>query len=410
MQKIEIMAPAGSKESMAAAINAGAGSVYFGIEGLNMRARSANNFKLKDLERVVQLCSDAGAKSYLTVNTILYDEDIHFMKVIIGAAKYEGIDAIIASDIAAINYCNKAGIPCHISTQQNISNFEAVKYFAQYADVMVLARELNLEQVKSITERIDEHNITGPSGEKVRIEIFAHGALCMAVSGKCYLSLHEWDKSANRGACLQACRRGYIVTDKDSGEELEIDNEYIMSPKDLKTIHFLDKIIDAGVRVLKIEGRGRPPEYVKRTVECYRDAADAVLDGTYTPEKIEQWNEKLATVFNRGFWNGYYLGQRLGEWTSKYGSHATKKKTYIGDITNYYKKAGVAEISLKAGGLNPGEEVMVIGPTTGCEEFTIAEIRKDGTPVDSAIKGEVVSIAHPVTLRKSDKLYKFENR
>jgi putative protease len=406
--KIEIMAPVGSYESLAAAINAGAGSVYFGIDKLNMRAKSTINFTTDDLKNIVGICNEKGVKSYITLNTIMYDQDLEIAFDIVNESKKSGVSAIIASDISVIDYARSINQEVHISTQLNVSNPSAVKFYSKYADVIVLARELNLDQVKSICEYVEKNNITGPNGELVRIEMFVHGALCMAVSGKCYLSLHEYNKSANRGSCLQTCRRGYTVTDNETGAELEIENEYIMSPKDLKTIHFLDRILDAGVTVLKIEGRGRSPEYVKRTVECYSEAVDSYFEGTFTAEKVENWNSRLAEVYNRGFWDGYYLGQKLGEWSGKYGSNATKHKKYVGDITNYFKKNGIAEITLKAGSINLGDELLIIGPTTGVWEGKAVEIRKELIPVQFADKGDIISIPSETTLRRSDKVYKWE--
>ncbi len=403
--KIEIMAPVGSYEALSSAINSGAGSVYFGIDRLNMRSKSSVNFSFDDLKQISEICHQNNVKSYITLNTVMYDEDYELACEIIRQAKNNGISAVIASDISVIDYAREQNVEVHISTQLNISNAGAVKYYSRYADVIVLARELNLSQVSSISNYIKENDIRGPKGELVRIEMFVHGALCMAVSGKCYLSLHEYNKSANRGSCLQNCRRSYLVIDSETGAELEIDNEYIMSPKDLKTIHFLDKILDAGVSVLKIEGRGRSPEYVKTTVECYHEAVDAYLAGAYTDEKIEYWNTRLSQVYNRGFWDGYYLGQKLGEWSSKYGSHSTKVKTYIGDITNYFKKSSVAEITLKSAGLNVGDEIMIIGPTTGVIETKILEIRKELETVSEAYKGDVISIPSEKVLRRSDKVY-----
>ena len=407
-KNIEIMAPAGSYEALMAAINAGAGSVYFGIENLNMRTGSAHNFTTEDLKKIAQICKENNVQSYLTVNTIVYDEDVILMKKIIQIAKESGVSAIIASDIAAINYANEIGVEVHISTQLNVTNYESVKYFAKFADVIVLARELNLNQVKSITDRIKSDNLCGPNGKQIKIEMFVHGALCMAVSGKCYLSLHEWNKSANRGNCLQTCRRGYTVTDNEDGYELEIDNEYIMSPKDLKTIHFLNKILDAGVEVLKIEGRGRSADYVKRTVECYSEAVAAYFDGTFSEEKIADWDNRLSEVFNRGFWDGYYLGQKLGEWSSKYGSSATTKKIYIGKITNYFKNIQVAELMVHSNDLKIGDKYIVMGSATGVYEGTVDELRigKEGIPTEIAIKGDVVSFKVNDRIRPNDKLYK----
>ena len=405
-QDIEIMAPVGSYESLMAAIQAGAGSIYFGVEHLNMRARSANNFSLDDLKEIVRRCNSAKVKSYLTVNVEIFDEEFSTLTTVLTAARDAGISAVIAADMSVIQHCRELGIEVHISTQLNITNYEAVKFYSQFADVMVLAREMNLGRVCNISQKIVDNDLRGPSGNLVRLEMFVHGALCMAVSGKCYLSLHETHSSANRGSCMQACRRAYVVTDKETGRELEIDNEYIMSPKDLKTIHFLNKILDAGVTILKIEGRARSPEYVKTVVECYHEAVDAYFDGTFNEEKIAVWNEKLATVFNRGFWDGYYLGQRLGEWSSNYGSLATKRKIYTGKVTNYFSNLGVAEIKLETGGLKPGDEIIISGPGTGVIQITVGEIRVDLKPTDEAKKGELCSIIVPVKLRRSDKLYK----
>lgn len=404
--KIEIMAPAGSWEAMMAAIKAGADSVYFGIEQLNMRARSTNNFYLDDLKKIAQTCADNQVKSYLTLNTIIYDHDLNLMRNIVDEAKRAGITAIIASDLAVLNYGRKQKMPVHISTQTNITNIETIEFFADYADVMVMSRELTLQQVSAITREIKRRNIVGPSGELVRIEIFGHGALCMAVSGKCYLSLHTHNASANRGACIQNCRRSYVVTDKEEGYELEIDNEYIMSAKDLCTIDFLDKIIGAGIHVLKIEGRGRSADYVHTTTKCYREAADAIAEGTYTPEKIDAWMKELETVFNRGFWDGYYLGKKLGEWSSVYGSAATTKKIYIGKGVKYFDKIGVAEFMLESHNLNVNDQIIITGPTTGYVETTISELRLNGEPAETSKKGDHVSFVVPEKIRPSDKLYK----
>lgn len=403
---IEIMAPVGSYDSLAAAIQGGADSVYFGIEGLNMRARSSNNFTFDDMKNIANICRENGMKSYLTVNTIIYDNDINLMHQIVDAAKEAQVSAIIASDVSVMMYARSIGVEVHLSTQLNITNTEALKFYGQFADVVVLARELNLDQVSAIYKDIVDQQIKGPNGELIRIEMFAHGALCMAVSGKCYLSLHEKDVSANRGACNQICRRGYIVKDKDSEIELEIDNEYIMSPKDLKTIHFMNKMLDAGVRVFKIEGRARGPEYVRKVVECYKQAAQAYCDGTFTEEKIEQWSEKLATVFNRGFWDGYYLGQRLGEWSSNYGSGATKRKVYIGKGLKFFSNIGVAEFLMETQSLSVGDEILITGPTTGAVSQIVEEIRVDLKPVQTAVKGEKFSIKVAEKVRPSDKLFK----
>ncbi len=401
----EIMAPVGSRESLAAAIQAGADSIYFGIENLNMRARSASTFSIDDLKEIARTCNAHGMKSYLTVNTIIYDQDIPLMRTIVDAAHEAGISAIIAADVAVMTYARSIGQEVHLSTQLNISNTEALRFYAQFADVVVLARELNLEQVAEIHRAIVEEHICGPSGQPVRIEMFCHGALCMAVSGKCYLSLHQMNHSANRGACMQVCRRSYIVRDKETDAELEIDNQYIMSPKDLKTIHFLNKMMDAGVRVFKIEGRARGPEYVRTVVECYKEAIRAYLDDTFTDEKIEDWNRRLATVFNRGFWDGYYLGQRLGEWTHNYGSAATERKIYVGKGVKYFSNLGVAEFLVEAAELNVGDKLLVTGPTTGALFLNADEMRVDLRPVPTVHKGEHFSIKCD-KIRPSDKLYK----
>lgn len=400
------MAPVGSRESLAAAIQAKADSIYFGIENLNMRARSSNTFTIDDLKEIARTCDEHGIKSYLTVNTIIYDEDIPMMKRIVDAAKEAGISAVIAADVAVMSYANSIGQEVHLSTQLNISNGAALKFYSQFADVVVLARELNLDQVSEIYRQINEENICGPRGEKVRIEMFCHGALCMAVSGKCYLSLHELGASANRGECMQVCRRSYIVHDKDSDIELEVDNKYIMSPKDLKTIHFMNKMIDAGVRVFKIEGRARGPEYVRIVTECYKQAIQAYLDGTFCEEKVKEWDERLKTVFNRGFWNGYYLGQRLGEWSSSYGSEATEKKIYVGKGMKYFSNLGVAEFLVEAAELNEGDKLLITGPTTGAVFLTLEEPRVELKPVKTVHKGEHFSIKTECKIRPSDKLYK----
>lgn len=406
---IEIMAPAGSWESLSAAIKAGANSVYFGIENLNMRSRSSNNFTTEDLREIVRICNDAGVKSYLTINTVIYDEDLRLMREIVDVAKESGVSAIIAADVAVMSYAFSQGVEVHLSTQLNIANIEALRFYAQFADVVVLARELNMDQVAEIYRQIVEQHICGPKGELIRIEMFCHGALCMAVSGKCYLSLHDTNHSANRGACMQLCRRSYIVTEKGTDRELEIDNEYIMSPKDLKTIHFLNKMLDSGVRVFKIEGRARAAEYVNTVVSCYGEAIDAYLTDSFTEEKIENWNSRLSRVFNRGFWNGYYLGQRLGEWSSKYGSEATVKKVYIGKCTNYFAKAGVAEFLIETQTLELGDEMLVTGPTTGAYEKTVEELRVDYKNVKIAQKGDLVSIKVDERIRRNDKLFKWKD-
>ena len=406
MQKTEITAPVGTWESLNAAIQAGASSVYFGVGVLNMRARSSVNFTLRDLVKITRICRKHQVKTYLTMNTVIFDHEVKLMKKMIDSARKNGIDAIIASDQAVIHYARQAGMTVHMSTQTNITNLEAVKYWSQYADVMVTARELSLVQVGAITRAIKRQKIKGPSGELVRIEIFAHGALCMAVSGKCYLSLDHYNTSANRGACYQLCRRPYQVKDADTGIELEIDNEYIMSPKDLCTIGFIDKILGAGVTVLKIEGRGRSPEYVKTVVACYREAVDAVASGRYTPELTESLTERLKTVYNRGFWDGYYLGQTMGEWAEQHGSVATMSKVYVGKITNYFTKLKVAEIKMESGELKPGDRVYIQGPTTGSIELELPEIRVELKPAEKTVKGERCSIASDVFLRRADKVYK----
>jgi putative protease len=406
-KEIEIMAPAGSYESLMAAIQGGADSVYFGVEQLNMRAASSNNFTIDDLRNISEICKNNGLKSYLTVNVVVYDHEIDQMHRIIDAAVESGIAAVIASDLSVINYASSAGIEIHLSTQLNISNIEALKFYAQWADVVVLARELNLDQVSHISKGITDQNITGPSGDPLKIEMFAHGALCMAISGKCYLSLHENNKSANRGECYQTCRKSYLATSKESGYELEIDNEYIMSPKDLCTIGFLDKMIAAGVRVLKIEGRARSAEYVKEVCSCYNQAVLAIEDGTFNKEKTDIWRTRLSTVFNRGFWDGYYLGQKMGEWNTNYGSSATKRKVYIGKITNYFTKLNVAEIKLENGNLNKGDTILITGPTTGVIEYDVEEIRVDLKVTEAALKGELCSIKSGDYLRRSDKVYKW---
>ena len=411
----EIMAPVGSRESLAAAIQAGADSIYFGIENLNMRARSANTFSIDDLRDIAATCDEHGVKSYLTVNTIIYDEDIALMRTIVDAAHEAGISAVIAADVAVLDYCNRIGQEVHLSTQLNISNAEALKFYARFADVVVLARELNLKQVAAIYKTIQEEQICGPKGELIRIEMFCHGALCMAVSGKCYLSLHELGASANRGACMQVCRRGYevrrdeeptyLLNDKESAIELEVDNKYVMSPKDLKTIRFMDEMMEAGVRVFKIEGRARGPEYVKTVVECYREAIDSYLDGTLTEEKKDEWDERLRTVFNRGFWNGYYLGQRLGEWTRHYGSNATERKIYAGKGIRYFSNIGVAEFLVEAAELHVGDKLLITGHTTGAMYVTLDEARVNLKPVDTVKKGAHVSFKVPDRIRPNDKLY-----
>lgn len=402
----EIMAPAGSWESLQAAIQAGADSVYFGIERLNMRSRSSSNFTTEDLHRIVERCKEAGIKSYLTINTIIYDEDLELMREIVDNAKEAGVSAIIAADVAVMQYAISQGVEVHLSTQLNISNVEALRFYAQFADVVVLARELNMDQVAEIHRCIVEENIVGRNGELIRIEMFCHGALCMAVSGKCYLSLHELNSSANRGACMQVCRRAYRVHDEDSDIELTVDNKYIMSPKDLKTIHFMNKMMDSGVRVFKIEGRARGAEYVKAVVSCYNEAIEAHLNNEFTDEKVADWDVRLAKVFNRGFWDGYYLGQRLGEWSHNYGSKATHKKVYIGKCTNFFQKIGVAEFLLEAQTLSVGDEILVTGETTGAYEDVIEEVRVDLKPVETVEKGTYFSIKTKDVVRRNDKLFK----
>ena len=410
---LEIMAPAGNFECLHAAIQGGANSVYFGVEKLNMRSHSANNFKMTDLQEICDICRQHGIKSYLTLNIVLYNEALEDMRLTLDAAKKAGITAVIASDMAAIMYARQIGVEVHISTQLSISNAESLKFYAQFADVIVLARELNLHQVKEIKETIDRENICGPSGRLVEIEMFAHGALCMAISGKCYLSLHEYGASANRGSCYQICRRGYEVTDVETGNKLVVDNKYIMSPKDLCTIEFMDKIIDAGVTVFKIEGRARSAEYVKRAASCYRRAADAVCDGTYSPEVAAELKKELSEVFNRGFWDGYYQGARLGQWSEVYGSKATRKKIYCGKVTNWFSKLGVAEILVESSSLKTGDNILIIGPSTGVVEMTVPEIRVDLKETDSAEKGTYCSIPVDTSilescegrLRRSDKVY-----
>ncbi|MBR5892627.1 MAG: U32 family peptidase [Bacteroidaceae bacterium] len=405
-EDFEIMAPVGSRESLMAALQAGANSIYFGIEHLNMRAHSASAFTINDLREIAQICDEHNVKSYLTVNTIIYENDVEMMHRIVDAAKESGISAVIAADVAVLQYCNKTGVEVHLSTQLNISNSEALKFYAQFADVVVLARELNLEQVEEIHRIIVEENICGPKGELIRIEMFCHGALCMAISGKCYLSLHQLGRSANRGECMQVCRRGYIVKDRESDIELEVDNKYIMSPKDLKTIGFMDRMIKAGVRVFKIEGRARGPEYVSTVVSCYKEALDECLNGTFNDESRKKWDERLSTVFNRGFWDGYYLGQKLGEWSNIYGSQATERKVYIGRGVKYFSKLGVGEFYIEAGELNVGDKLLVTGPTTGAMYLDLEEARVDLGAVDVVPKGVYVSFKVPGKVRPADKLYK----
>ncbi len=407
-KQFEIMAPVGSFDSLAAALQAGADAVYFGIEGLNMRSRSSANFTADDMADIVKQCRAHEVKTYLTVNTIIYDNDMELMRTIIDRAYAAGVTAIIASDMAAILYARSIGQEVHISTQVNITNIEAVRFYSQWADVMVLARELNMEQVAEIHRRIVAEDIRGPHGNLIRLEMFCHGALCMAVSGKCYMSLHQMNSSANRGACNQICRRSYTVTDNETGEQLAIENKYIMSPKDLKTIHFLNRMVEAGVSVFKIEGRARGPEYVRETVEAYSEALTAICEGTYTPERIAVWDERLARVFNRGFWDGYYMGQRLGEWSAKYGSSATRVKVYAAKILRYFPNIGVGEFRLEAGSLSVGDEVVITGPTTGALIFTVSELRVDLQPVQTVNKGDLFSMPVPQKVRTSDRLYRWE--
>lgn len=406
----EIMAPAGSWDSLSAALRAGADSVYLGIGRLNMRAHSAGTFTIEDLRAVAAMCRTHGAKAYLAVNVIIYDEDMEEMRRTVDAACDAGIDAVIASDVAVMAYCHERNMEVHLSTQLNISNIEALAFYARYADVVVLARELNMVQVSRIRDEVERRRICGPSGKTVRIEMFCHGALCVAVSGKCYMSLHEANRSANRGECVQICRRTYTVTDDENGDQLAIDNKYIMSPKDLKTIRFMDKMMDAGIRVFKIEGRARGPEYVSTVVQCYKEAVCSVLDGTFTEAKKDAWDRRLATVFNRGFWDGYYLGRKLGEWNSSYGSSATEQKVYIGRGVKYYGKIGVAEFSVEVAEFAVGDKLLVTGPTTGALYIDATEIHDDNGPVDVARKGTRVAVAVPRKVRASDKLFKIERR
>ena len=404
----EIMAPVGSRECLQAAIQAGADSIYFGIERLNMRAHSASTFTIDDLREIAATCQEHGMKSYLTVNTIIYGEDLPLMREIIDAAHEAGISAVIASDVAVMTYCRQVGQEVHLSTQLNISNIEALRFYAQFADVVVLARELNMDQVAEIFRLADEQDICGPSGKRIRIEMFCHGALCMAISGKCYLSLANAGRSANRGECVQICRRSYLVTDRETGNELEIDNKYVMSPKDLKTVRFIDRLMKSGVRVFKIEGRARGPEYVYTVVKCYKEAIDSVLEGTFTEEKKDEWDKRLATVFNRGFWDGYYQGQLMGEWNKNYGSCATERKVYIGRGVKYFSKLGVAEFTVDAADFKLGDKLLITGPTTGVMYLDATEIRLELDPVDYAPKGTHVSIPVPGKIRQSDKLFKLE--
>lgn len=411
MSKIEIMSPAGSFAALNTAIKAGANSVYFGVEQLNMRARAANNFKIADLPEIVHLCSRQNVKTYLTVNTILYDHDLTLMKKICEAAKETGVTAVIASDIAAMQYASSIGLEIHVSTQQNVSNIEAVKFFSKFADVIVLARELTLNQIKSIIKQIKDEKIVGPSGELVRIEIFAHGALCVAISGKCYMSLATQNASANRGACTQNCRRSYRVTDEDNGAELVLDNKFIMSPKDLCTIGFLDQILSAGVSVLKLEGRGRAPQYVQEVTVCYREAADAFENGMYNQEKVAAWVNRLESVYNRGFWHGgYYLGKKLGEWSGEYGSQSTKQNEYVGHVTNYFRKTNIGEFLLDSGDLNMGDELVITGETTGVVSVLLSSFMENDQPVTTAKKGATVTFKVPDRIREKDKLFIIRDR
>ena len=407
LKDFEVMAPVGSRESLAAAIQAGADSVYFGIGQLNMRSHSANHFTIDDLREIAATCSEHGIKTYLTVNTIIYDGDMDVMHQIIDAAKEAQITAVIASDVAVMTYCRQVEAEVHLSTQLNISNVEALKFYAQFADVVVLARELNIEQVEEIYRQIVEQHICGPHGELVRIEMFCHGALCMAVSGKCYMSLHDANRSANRGQCIQICRRSYILTDAETGNEIEVDNKYLMSPKDLKTILFIDRLMKAGVRVFKIEGRARGPEYVYTVVRCYKEAMQAVLDGTFSEERKDEWDQRLATVFNRGFWDGYYQGQRLGEWNKSYGSNATERKQLVGRVTKYFSRLGVAEVSVDASTFSVGDRLFFSGPTTGALWVDVHEIHdNDGNSTDIAQQHQLASILVPAKVRPNDKLFK----
>ena len=406
IQDFEIMAPVGSRDSLSAAIKAGAGSVYFGIGKLNMRSHSANHFTIDDLREIAETCNQANIKTYLTVNTIIYGEDLETMREICDAAHDAGISAVIASDVAVMTYCRQIGLEVHLSTQLNISNIEALRFYAQFADVVVLARELNMDQVKEIHRQIIEQDIRGPRGELIRIEMFCHGALCMAVSGKCYMSLHDANRSANRGECIQICRRSYILTDAETGNEIEVDNKYLMSPKDLKTVRFIDRLMDSGVRVFKIEGRARGPEYVYTVVSCYREAIQSVLDGTFTEEKKDEWDKRLASVFNRGFWDGYYQGQLLGEWNKNYGSNATDKKVLVGKVIRYFSRIGVAEVAVEATTFSVGDRLLITGPTTGALWLNAQEIRYDLKPVETALQKQRVSIPVPEKVRPNDKLFK----
>jgi U32 family peptidase len=409
-EDIELMAPAGSYESLMAAIQGGADSVYFGIDQLNMRARSSANFTAGDLPAIVRIANENGLKTYLTINTIIYDHELDQMRRIVDLAKEHGISAVIVSDQAVLGYALKSGVEIHLSTQLNISNIESLRFYSAFADVVVLARELNLDQVTEIYRAIEIEDIRGPSGALIRIEMFIHGALCMAISGKCYLSLHEYNHSANRGDCFQVCRGSYMVKDRDRNIELEVENENIMSPKDLSTIHFLNKMIDAGVRVMKIEGRARSPEYVKTVTECYNEALHSVFTGNYLPERIDQWKDRISRVFNRGFWDGYYLGQPLGEWSEVYGSAATTRKQYVGKGTNYFDRIGVAEFLIENEDISIGDEILIIGPTTGVIEIRVSELRVENKNVERATKGELCSLPVSSVIRRSDKLYKLIHR
>lgn len=404
----EVMAPVGSRDSLAAAIQAGADSVYFGVGQLNMRSHSANHFDLNDLDYIVATCREQGIKTYLTVNTIIYDDDVETMHAIVDAAVKAGVSAVIASDVAVMTYCRKVGMEVHLSTQLNISNVEALEFYSRFADVSVLARELNMKQVRHIHDEIARRNVCGPSGKQVRIEMFCHGALCMAVSGKCYMSLHAANRSANRGQCVQVCRRSYTVTDNETGNQLEIDNKYIMSPKDLKTIRFIDKMMDAGVRVFKIEGRARGPEYVYTVVSCYKEAIESVLNGTFTEEKKAAWDERLATVFNRGFWDGYYQGQTMGEWNDQYGSLATEKKTLVGMVNKYFSKIGVGEIAVQASTFKKGDRLLITGPTTGAMYLDATEIHDDNGPIEETVQHTYVSVPVPGKVRPHDKVFRID--
>ncbi len=408
IEDFEIMAPVGSRESLAAAIQAGADSVYFGVGQLNMRSHSANHFTLDDLHDIVAICQEHNMKTYLTVNTIIYDSDLDTMRQIIDAARTAGVSAVIASDVAVMAYCRQVGVEVHLSTQLNISNVEALKFYAQFADVSVLARELTMPQVKHIHEQIEAQHIVGPNGDPIRIEMFCHGALCMAVSGKCYMSLGAANRSANRGQCVQVCRRSYTVTDNETGHQLEIDNKYVMSPKDLKTIRFIDKMMDAGVRVFKIEGRARGPEYVYTVVSCYKEAIRAVLDGSFTEERKDAWDERLATVFNRGFWDGYYQGQTMGEWNDSYGSLATERKVLVGKVTKYFSRLGVGEIAVQASTFKQGDKLLITGNTTGAMYLHATEIHGDNGVIPEALQHTLVSVPVPDKVRPNDKVFRID--